>query len=396
MDGGSGHRSCPDAFARCGPFHDAAEQSVLVRAAAVEAEGAFGLWLDGVAVFGCDRVDAEVPYAEVDFAIAEDFDEGVLAEGEGLAGGEFEPVASGEGLGGGFDEIFLALRGAELRKGEAGDDPGVGANVDADDDVAAGGGASGAGRGGAAGRAAGVDGEGAAPARGWFVADANIKDGVLDVELDGGAKPFELSDLVSGRAGIDDALEDIVCGVAVKFAGRLGEGNELGGGLKGVEGEDTVLLGEGEIGCDLGCEGGPICFFLEDFRVDGGFGFRVGAGDVLVFPGVGGVDVDEGEGDDLLGAAALGAGVDNVFAFNAIAGDDLVAAVPEDEMDAMREGGIGGRLHRKKRWCGGGHEQVNDGERVVSCELRGELKRLTHSQDLNFRRARVRVEMRSL
>lgn len=76
----------------------------------VEAEGALGLGLDGVAVFGCDGVDAKVPYAEVDLAVAEDFKEGVFAEGEGLARGELEPMAAREGLGGGFDEVFLVLR----------------------------------------------------------------------------------------------------------------------------------------------------------------------------------------------------------------------------------------------------------------------------------------------
>ena len=102
-------------------------------------------------------------------------------------------------------------------------------------------------------------------------------------------------------------------GVAVELAGGLGEGNELGGGIGRCRGRGRCPAREGEIGCDLGCEGGAICFFLEEFGVDGGPGFGVGAGDVLVLPGVGGVEVDEGERDDLLGAAALGAGVDERF-----------------------------------------------------------------------------------
>lgn len=61
----------------------------------VEAEGAFRLRFDGVAVLGCDGVDAKVPDAEIDFAVVDDLEQGVFAEDERLFRGEFEPVAAG-------------------------------------------------------------------------------------------------------------------------------------------------------------------------------------------------------------------------------------------------------------------------------------------------------------
>ena len=66
-----------------------------------------------------------------------------------------------------------------------------------------------------------------------------------------------------------------------------------------------------------------------------GIGWVSGLG-VLLAPSVGGVEVDEGEGDLLFCSAALGADVVDDVADDAVAHDDLVAAVLEDEAGAVR------------------------------------------------------------
>ena len=105
--------------------------------AAFEIDGSAGLGLDDVAIFRGDGVDAEVPDTEVDFLIGDDLHESVLTEAEGLAGGDLHPVIAGEKLRGGFDDVLLALNAAEESDTEAGDDARVGADIGADDDVAA-------------------------------------------------------------------------------------------------------------------------------------------------------------------------------------------------------------------------------------------------------------------
>ena len=59
-------------------------------------------------------------------------------------------------------------------------------------------------------------------------------------------------------------------GVAVEVAVGLGEGDELGGAVEGVEREDAVVLGKAEVGGHFGGKGGAVCLFLEQFGVDGG------------------------------------------------------------------------------------------------------------------------------
>jgi hypothetical protein len=106
---------------------------------ALERRAVAGLGLDDVAVFRGDGVDAEVPDAEVDGFVGDNLHERELAEVEGFFGGDLEPVAAGEEFGGGFDDVLLALSGAEQRNAEAVDDPGAFADVGPDDDVTAGG-----------------------------------------------------------------------------------------------------------------------------------------------------------------------------------------------------------------------------------------------------------------
>ena len=94
-----------------------------------------GFGLDDVAIFGGDGVDAEVPDAEVDGFVGDDFHEGELAEVEGLSGGDFEPVAAGKEFGRGFYDVLLMPAAAKEANAEAGDDAGSGSDVGTDDDV---------------------------------------------------------------------------------------------------------------------------------------------------------------------------------------------------------------------------------------------------------------------
>ena len=146
------------------------------------------------------------------------------------------------------------------------------------------------------------------------VADAEVEDGVFDVELDGRGLAFELNDLMGGGERVDGGAEEVVAGVAVEVAVGLGEGDQFGGTPEGVEGEGAVFFGEAEVLRDLGGEGGAIGLFLEEFGVDDGglgiAGVAVGRGlGVLLLPAMGGVEVDQGDRDVLFRAAALGADV---------------------------------------------------------------------------------------
>src|SRR5580698_3427580 len=97
----------------------------------------------------------------------------------------------------------------------------------------------------AAGGAVGVDGERRAGGAGdTLVADAEIEDGIFDMELDGRGLAFELNDLVSSGERVDGSLEEIVTGVAIEIAVGLGKGDELGCAAEGVEREGAVFFGE--------------------------------------------------------------------------------------------------------------------------------------------------------
>ena len=161
-------------------------------------------------------------------------------------------MAPGQQLGGGFDYVFLALDPAEEADAEAGDDPCPPADVGADDDVTARGGATGGVISGSGGGSVGVDGQRRAGGCAYaLVADAEVEDGVFDVELDGRGLAFELNDLVSSGEWVDGSLKEIVAGVAVEIAVGLGEWDQLRGAVEGVEGERAVLFRKAKIFGDL-------------------------------------------------------------------------------------------------------------------------------------------------
>jgi hypothetical protein len=192
----------------------------------LERDAAARFGLDDVSIFGCDGVDAEVPDAKIDGLVGDDFHEGELAEVERLRGSDFEPVTAGKELGRGFDDVFLVLTAAEERDANAGDDASSGADVGADDDVAAVGRAAAGVVRNVAGCAVSVDGKRrASGVADSLVADAEVEDGIFDVELDRRGLAFKLDDLVGGREGVDGGLQEIVRGVAVEIAVGLGEGN---------------------------------------------------------------------------------------------------------------------------------------------------------------------------
>ena len=299
---------------------------------------------------------------------------------------------AGEEFGGGFDDVLLVLTGAKRGDAEAGDDTDAFADVGADDDVAAGGRAAGGVVLDVAGGAVGVDGEGrAGGVADALVADAEVEDGVFDVELDGRGLAFEGDDLVGGGERVDGGFQEIVGGVAVQVAVGLGEGDELGGAAEGVEGEGAVLFGEAEVFGDLGGEGGAVGLLFEEFGVDGGR-LRVvrvgGAGlGVLLLPALGGVEIDEGERDFLFGSAALGADVVHDVADDVVAHDDLVAAVFEDETGAMRGGGVGlehGGVLRVERGGRGKGQQERRRRGASGCGVGGSWR--IDSDDQQFRR----------
>ena len=94
------------------------------------------------------------------------------------------------------------------------------------------------------------------------------------MELDGRGFAFEGDDLVGGRERVDGGLQEVMASVAVEVAVGLGEGDQLGGAMEGVEGEGAVFFGEAEVFGDLGSEGGAIGLLFEKFGVDG-WGMRV-------------------------------------------------------------------------------------------------------------------------
>ncbi len=275
-----------------------------------------GFGLDGVAILRRNRVDAEVPYAEIDHLVRDHLHQGKLAEVKRLFGSDLEPVSAREKLGGGLDYIFLALAGAKQRDAEAVDDADARPDIGANDDVTA------LGRTALgvilhrAGGAVSVDGERRSGGISHgLIADADIEDGIFDVELDGRLLAFELDDLMRGGERIDRSLQEIVSCVAIQVAVGLGEGNEFGRAVIGVEDEGAVSFGKAKVFRNLRRQGGAVGFFLEEFGVDGGsvrvgivgivgIGFRV-----LALPTLSGFDIHERKRDLLFGSAALGADV---------------------------------------------------------------------------------------
>src|ERR1700679_664871 len=98
---------------------------------------AAGLGFDDVSIFRRDRVDAEVPDAEIDHLGEDNLHQRKLTEVERLFGDDLEPVASRKKLSGGLDDVLLSLAGTKHWDAEAVDDSHPGADVGADDDVAA-------------------------------------------------------------------------------------------------------------------------------------------------------------------------------------------------------------------------------------------------------------------
>ena len=152
------------------------------------------------------------------------------------------------------------------------------------------------------------------------------------------------------RERVDGGLQEVLASVAVEVGVSLGEGDELGSVVEGVQDEGAVLFGEAEVLGDLRGDGGAVCLLFEELGVDGS-GLRIvriggSSLGMLLLPPVGGVEVDQGYGDLFFFSAALCADVADQIAIDAIAHDDLVAAVFEDEAGAVGCGGI--RLE-----CGG-------------------------------------------
>lgn len=314
-----------------------------------------GLWVVAVSrVFGADGVakdrgggvDAEPPDAEVEVAVVEDFDKGELADIERADGGEAEPVAALERLGAHGGDVFrerVAVVGWEQGEGE--EDAGVNANIGADDDVATGGGAARVGGGGLGGVAVGIDGKSGAGGGGvGIVADADVEDGIGDVELGGGAGAAQGIEGVWAGERVDGGGQDVVRGVGVEWAAGgalvLGEREEHGAVADGVEGEDGVKLGQAEVGGNLWGEGGAGGLLGEELGIDGGrlAGLRGGLAEgpgVALLPFLGGVEVDEGDGDELFRAGTFGGVIDDVAAGDVIVGDELKAAVSQNEVDAV-------------------------------------------------------------
>ncbi len=160
--------------------------------------------------------------------------------------------------------------------------------------------------------------------------------------------------------------------VAVEVAVGLGQGNQFRGSPVGVEGEGAVLFGKAEIFGDLRGEGSAVGLFFQQLWVNGGGLGVLGVGGagwvVLLLPALGGVEIDEGEGDLLFGSAAFGADVMDDVADDAVAHDDLVAAVLEDEAGAVRgrvvrleSGGVLWQsVERLWRADGGGEENCGE------------------------------------
>src|ERR1700733_13154670 len=97
---------------------------------------------------------------------------------------------------------------------------------------------------------------------------------------------------MAGAERIDGGLGEVMAGVSIEVAVRLGQGDQLRGAMVGVEGEGAVFFGEAQILCDLGSECGAVGFFFEEFGVDGGGLGIVGVGGglgVLAVPALGGV-----------------------------------------------------------------------------------------------------------
>ena len=101
-----------------------------------------GLGFDGVAIFGETGWTPKSQTPRLTSLSDDDLHQGELAEVEWLPWGDLEPMAAGEELGCGLDDVFLVATAAEQADAKAGDDAGALADVGADDDVAAVGGAA--------------------------------------------------------------------------------------------------------------------------------------------------------------------------------------------------------------------------------------------------------------
>ena len=139
----------------------------------------------GLDVFGSGGVNAEVPDIQIEFVAGEDFDERVFAELEWSDGSELEPLIAWQRLSFHLDDVGLRFASSELKDAKAIDDASVIADIDALDDIAAvgisGAGSSAAGAGGSVS----IDGESSASfSCKLIVADTDIEDGILDMELD--------------------------------------------------------------------------------------------------------------------------------------------------------------------------------------------------------------------
>ena len=158
--------------------------------------------------------------------------------------------------------------------------------------------------------------------------------------------------------------------------------------MEGIESERTVLFRQAEVFSDLRGERGALCLFFQKLRIDGRRLRIVGVRGasrlgVLFLPAVGGVEIDEGDGNLFFCAAALGADVMDNRAHDSVAHDDLVAAVLEDEAGAVRSrvagldrGGVlreceAGRSYEKKYASehrgGDGPDQDPQRHSVIDC-----------------------------
>ena len=175
-----------------------------------------------------------------------------------------------------------------------------------------------------------------------LVSDAEIEDGILDVNLYKRTLTLQRDDRVRGGEWVDCGLQQIVAGNPVQIAVGLGQRNQLGCASVRVERKRAVLFGKAKILCNLGRQRGAIGLFLEKFGVDGGgllriVGLSASADFVccLSHRFVASRSTRE-SGISSSAPASLGAHVAHDVADDPVAHDDLVTAVLEDEPRSMR------------------------------------------------------------
>ena len=276
----------------------------------------------------------EGPHIQIDFVVVEHLHKRILAEVQRSDGSELHPVAARQRLLLHLDHIGLLAPATQQTYPQAVHHANILPHIQPLDDVVADGRTA---RGRIpAGGAVGIHDHRPAALLAVVGSDPHIEDRIGDVELDVGGIAGDVENAMWTRGRVDRCLQHGVCGLFVEIAAHLRHRHQLRRASEGIERQQTILLGQPQIGCDFGRQRSPFRLFFGQLGAQHRMVLPLYVGSVLALPALRSRQIYQLQGNVLGLSIALGAAVAHQIPDDLIAEHELVAAILQDEPRALR------------------------------------------------------------